>query len=352
MDRRTFLRTTTAAAATTTVVAESAAAREPQMSAPAVARGVRELSLYSPWNSDLPVFADMAADLTSRLQTALGDRYRITVPSTAAGESDLVFSPPESIVPPEPAFAYFGGLPGALGLAPHAHQAWLTIGGGQMLWDDLSAPQGWKPLLAGHTGSQPGLWANRALHSAADFADGAVAISGIGGRVAAALGASPVDLPPENLASALRNGRICASEWGNPLSALMLGLPAAATHHYHEGIFRNGSTLSLNVRLPVWNGLSASDQAILEGVAATTFARSVAEFSVHQKLAAEAISRANPALKVGHLPPPVSKAVDEAAFRAVMDIAQALPDNTRIHQSHSAFQALVGAPGDIRMPVS
>ena len=341
MDRRTFLVTTTAAAATTTVVADSAAVREQQVTAPAIVSGLQQLTLSSAWTADVPVFGDMAIDLKNRLQTALGDRYSIVPSPDAMTESDLVFSPAETIAPSEPGLAFFGGLPGSLGLSAHVHQAWLTVGGGQMLWDDVSTPHGWKPLLAGHTGPAPGLWTNRAIHSMDDLTGHSVASFGFDRRVVRAIGATPVELPPTELAAALQQGRIAAAAWGNPLAALMLGLPHAASHYYRGGIRPAGTVLALNVRAGWWDQFSASDRAIVEGVAATMFAISVAEAQAHHRLALDAITRSAPALAIADLPAGVSGAIDEVVAHAVSDIAASSPDSMRIRQSFDAFSQIM-----------
>ena len=341
MDRRTFLVTTTAAAATTTVVADGAAAREQQVTAPAIVSGLQQLTLSSTWTADVPVFGDMAIDLQNRLQTALGDRYGIVLSPDAMTESDLVFSPAETVAPSEPGLAFFGGLPGSLGLSAHAHQAWLTVGGGQTLWDDLSTPHGWKPLLAGHTGPAPGLWANRAIHSMEDLAGRNIASFGFDRRVVRAIGATAAELPPAELATALQQGRIAAAAWGNPLVALMLGLPRAASHYYRGGIRPAGTVLALNVRARLWNQFSASDRAIVEGVTATTFAISVAEAQAHHRLSLDAIVQSAPALAIADLPAAVSDAVDNTAAQAASDIAASSPDSMRIRQSFDAFSRLM-----------
>ena len=352
MDRRTFLVTTTAAAATTTVVADSAAAREQQVTAPAIVSGLQQLTFSSAWTADVPVFGDMAIDLNNRLQTALGDRYSIVVRPDAMTESDLIFSTPDAIAPSELGFAFFDGLPGSLGLSAHEHQAWLTVGGGQMLWDDLSTPHGWKPLLAGHTGPAPGLWTNRAIHSKDNLAGCNIGSFGPDRRVVHAIGATPVELPPAELTAALHQGRLGAAAWGNPLAALMLGLPNAASHYYRGGIRPAGTVLALNVRAGLWDQFSASDRAIFEGVAASMFAISVAEAQAHHRLALDAVVQSAPALTIADLPAAVSGAIDQIVVHTVSDIAAGSPDNMRIRQSFDAFSQLMRGPETRAMATS
>ncbi len=54
------------------------------------------------------------------------------------------------------AFPFFATVP--LGMTAHELEAWMHFGGGQELWDELSAPFGVKGLLAGNTGVQMGGW--------------------------------------------------------------------------------------------------------------------------------------------------------------------------------------------------
>ena len=49
------------------------------------------------------------------------------------------------------------------GLTPLEHIAWIEHGGGQALWDELYAPFGLKPFMAGSSGLQMGGWFRREL---------------------------------------------------------------------------------------------------------------------------------------------------------------------------------------------
>ncbi len=341
MDRRTFLKTTTAAgsglALTTPTLAR---ANDEQIAAPALSPGEIELTFASTWTADVPVLGDAAHRMITRLGQVLDGKCRV-VAVGPSDEADLRFGP----IPLEqqPAFAFFAGLPGSYGLEPAQLQAWLVAGGGQLLWDDLAAHYGFKPLLAGHTGPKPGLWANRPLRSANDLAGASMAITGLGAAVAHRLGAVPSHLPPAELERALASGRISAVEWGNPLAGLMLGLPEAATHFYTDGIQRSGTAMALGVSLATWERFDTATQIAVENLAARELTASLSESLAHARLAEQAIA-ANANLAMTSLPQPLVAAIDQTTVALVEEIGASSPDAARVRDSYMAFRSLLMAP--------
>ena len=230
-------------------------------------------------------------------------------------------------------------------------QAWLAVGGGQMLWDDLAAHDGWKPLLVGHTGPQTGLWSDRPLTTPTDLAGCDVAISGLGGQVLRALGARPTHVPATEIAAMMTDGSLSAAEVGSPLSGLMLGLPQVASHYYTGGIHPAGRTTALNIRLDVWKKMSASDQAILEGIAAQELALSLAEARAHAQLALDTIA-ATPSLAIAPLPASLAAAVDAATADVLVAKTSQSVTVARIHHSYLAFRKTVGGTIDRLQTIS
>ena len=171
MDRRDFLKVGGAVA----VTAGGAGAATAQ-SAPVILPGATELRLTSPDLPDLPGFGPDR--LARRLELATGGRYRIVADSDAS-TADLVFGDATRLCDRHPTFAFFARLPLGQGLDTAAHQTWLAVGGGQMLWDDLAAQFGFKPLVAGHTGPSSGLWAARRLETVADLSGTRLHVDGL-----------------------------------------------------------------------------------------------------------------------------------------------------------------------------
>lgn len=346
MDRRTFLKTTTAAAGSSLALTSAAEARArldgSEIGAPTINRGITTLSFATPWGCDVPVLGDAAARLRARLQQALGERYDVLLADNGAEPADFTFAPPD--VESEPGFAFFAGLPGSYGLDPMRLQAWLAVGGGQMLWDELAARTGLKPVLAGHTGERPGLWASRPIADGSSLSGRPLMLAGLGGSLARALGAKPVVLPPSQLKPALASGQLAATEWGNPLAGLMLGLPEASMHFYRGGVHRRGMAFALHVRLDLWEKLGTAERAAIEGISAQELSLSLAEAIAHERLAEEAIARSS--LTVAEVPAQIATAVGAATATLIEDISSASPETARIRDSYMAFRRLLGEPGE------
>ena len=161
-------------------------------------------------------------------------------------------------------------------------QTWLAAGGGAMLWDELAADLGFKPLVAGHTGPSPGVWAAARLETVADLAGARVHADGLAADVLRALGAAPtVRAGADSDGEQLADGRLQAAEWLGPLAAVAPDLQPLAQRLYQPGFNRNGMVLSLNVAKPLWDGMSAADRAIFEGCAAQEYQLSLADAAAH-----------------------------------------------------------------------
>ena len=102
------------------------------------------------------------------------------------------------------------------GLTPSEINAWVYHGGGQALWDELSAGFGLKPLMCGNTGPQMGGWFTKELIGVESYKGLRYRMPGVGGEVLRRLGAVVVNLPASEIIPSLRSGAIDASEFAVP----------------------------------------------------------------------------------------------------------------------------------------
>lgn len=346
MDRREFLITTGGAAVVAAAPAAAPQAGEPAPP-PEDARplaGATRLSLAMAWADTPQGPADSARRLARRIEAMTGGRTRIEIAASAGrpdAEADLVHGSPHDLARLHPAFAYFGGLPGMAGLGAQDFAHWLAVGGGQMLWDDLSAAHGWKPLLAGHSGETPPLWSREPVGRLADLAGRRVAAPGLGADVARALGAEPVqDLAPHEAARALADGSVFAAEVGGLLSSLASGVPRVARHATGQGLNGHGTAVALSVRLPVWEGLPDADKAILAAAAAEEFQVSLAEARAHAAIARRALE-ASFGVTFAPWPADVAEAIGRVAEATIAHVAGQDRIAARIDQSYMAFRSAV-----------
>ena len=343
MDRRGFLKTSGAAA----VAAGTASAARAEASdavqgeaAPAILSGIRRLNLASSWGGDLP--GSGAERLAHRIETATGGRYRIVLAKDATS-ADLTYGDARALAKSHPAFAYFAGLPFGQGLDAASHDAWLAVGGGQMLWDDLAATFGFKPLVAGHTGASAGVWSSVRLETRSDIAGARLQVSGLAADVARALGATPVEVASHELKAALADGRITAAEWLGSLAAVSPDLEPLAGRLYRPGFHPAGTLLSIAVARPVWDGLGAADQAIFEACATQEYQLSLADVRAHAWLTAQLERPAKWPVRET-LPAELSAELEAAAGDVIAQVAATDHAARRIHDSYQAFRRVVGEP--------
>ena len=297
MDRREFLKSTDAAAAaataaTTAVAQSSAAPSTPEgVAAPSLATGLKELRLATSWPDAASGPVDQAGRLGQRLTAMSGGRYRIALlpgidkglAAVRAGEADLYYASEHDHLEAHRALAYFSGLPGDRGIAARHLSAWMLVGGGQQLWDDLTAELGVKAMLAGHTGERPCFLAARGGGGISELAGEKVVVPGLARDVVRGFGLEPVALPPSEIADALASGKILAAECGGAIASHALGLLRVASHSVGASVNRHGSAVALGLRRPLWSSLSASDRALFAAAAAAEYELALAEEEAHRR---------------------------------------------------------------------
>jgi TRAP-type mannitol/chloroaromatic compound transport system substrate-binding protein len=334
MDRRGFLKAGGAAA----VAAGAAPARaEANLTVPGGDTwppGARVLTLALAPGYDLAGFA--ADRLADRIAVATGGRFRLERGDTTAA-CDLSFEDAHGLIALHPGFAFFAGLPAGAGLPSADLDAWLVCGGGQLLWDELARPFGVKPLVAGQTGEPAGLWSNVRLERAADLVGLPVAAAGAAARVLSRLGASPIDVAPQDLRAAFASGELGAAEWAGPLPAVAFDLGPLAPRLYQPGLNRGGALIVMSVDRKLWDALGPADQAIFEACAAQECRLQLAEAKGYASMAAAARTVAKWPVCTG-LPGPVAAAVAAAGRAELAELAGHDAACRRIADSYEAYR--------------
>lgn len=354
MDRREFLRTTgLAAAATAAASAATAATSSAPPPAPAVHAGIRDLHLAMAWPDNVSGLADSASRLARRIEEATDRRYRIHLLAEAEGagstfasaDVDLYHASEHDNTRLDPAFAYFAGLPFSAGLAPTDLESWLTIGGGQELWDELGAEHGIKPLLAGHLGRAPYLWSNRPINAIGDFEGLRVAAYGPVADVMHALGAQTATLAVCQLGPALAARDIDAAEFGGSLHAMAAGLAPAARHACAIDPRGTGTAISLGISRRLWDGMSHADRVIFSACATEAYRLAIAEADAHERIILKALCDLH-GVTVTALPAQIRTALGPITEAVVAMLAAASPQARRINASYMAFRRGLGYPHD------
>ena len=271
------------------------------LAAPSVARAqTLKWRMVTSWPKRLPGPGMSAERIAERIRTLSGGRIDITV--SAAGEvvpafevlgavgngvADIGHSAAFYWQGKMPASAFFTTVP--FGLTPSEHVAWIEAGGGQALWDELYAPFGVKPFMAGNTGVCMGGWFRHELKSLADLRGLKLRSLGLGGEVYRRLGATPQTTPPSEILTTLQSGVLDGAEFVGPGTDIALGLYRVAPFYYYPGFNKPNGTGECIVALKVWNALSDDLKAIVAHACAAEANYALAEMERLNAQALEAL---------------------------------------------------------------
>ncbi len=156
----------------------------------------------------------------------------------------------------------FTGIP--FGLIGQEIHGWLYHGGGNELYRKAYAPHGLVPFPAGDSGTQMGGWFKKRINSVQDLVGLKMRIPGIGGEALERAGGTPVNVPGQEVFTALQSGVVDAAEWVGPMNDLALGLHQAAPYYYYPGWQEPGSVLECVVNQKAWDALPDDLKAIVE----------------------------------------------------------------------------------------
>jgi TRAP-type mannitol/chloroaromatic compound transport system substrate-binding protein len=337
------------AAALTTVVA-----------APNVARAqTRRWRMVTSWPKRLPGPGMSAERLAERIKALSGGRLEISV--SAAGEVVPAFEVLDAVgggvaemghtasffwQGKEPAAVFYTTVP--FGLTPNEHVAWVDAGGGQALWDELYAPFGVKPFMAGNTGVCMGGWFRREIKSREDIRGVKIRSLGLGGEVYRRLGAVAQTTPPAEILTSLQSGVLDAAEFVGPGSDIALGLYRVAPMYYAPGFNKPNGTGECVVSLKAWNALEPDLRAIVSHACAAEAAFALSEM---ERLNIEALNAlvTKHNVKLMTFPSDLVAAASKESVDVLADLASRSATSRKVHDSYLAFRERVSAWSNISL---
>jgi TRAP-type mannitol/chloroaromatic compound transport system substrate-binding protein len=328
--------------------AGAAAAAAAAFPAPAISQGIREFKLATSWPKDLPGLQTSAERIGRAITVATGNRIRVTV--FAAGELVKPFEVFDAVSSGviemyhsaeyywerrSPAFNFFAAVP--FGFTADEMAAWIHFGGGQALWDELSANYNIKPLLTTNTGVQMGGWFTKEINSLQSYAGVKYRMPGLGGEVLRRLGATVVNLPGGEIVPALRSGAIDASEWVGPWDDMHLGLHKASKFYYYPGFHEPGTVLATAINKARWDSLTAEERGLITTVANAEYTYSLAEFNTNNAKSLQEL-RQDKNIEIRKFDDSILKAFGEHSGEVMAEVGAKDPLTRRIYQSYMEFR--------------
>jgi TRAP-type mannitol/chloroaromatic compound transport system substrate-binding protein len=325
--------------------------------APAIAQGGQQLKMVTDWPETLTGFYASSLRFAQTIEAVTGGRIKIevfpagalvrpfeTFDAVGAGVADMYHSAENYWEKKSPAFSFFAAMP--FGFTADELFAWVQYGGGQELWDALSGQFNIKALLCSNTGCQMGGWFTREITSPEGFKGLRYRMPPPGAEVLRRMGAIVVLLPAGEIAQALKSGAIDASEFVGPWADMALGLHEAADYYYYPGFHEPGTNLAVGINKAVWESLAASDRRIIEAVAASEYARSLAEFNANNALSLRKL-RAEGTVKILKFDDSLLKVFRAISEDVVAEIGSGNELSKKIYASYQQFRASIMDWSDI-----
>ncbi len=327
------------------------------LSAPAIAAGRRRLKMVTTWPKNFPGVGTGAERLARRITEASDGQ--LTVRVLAAGELVPAFSSFDAVSSgtaemyhgadyywqgKSKAFNFYSAVP--FGMTGPELAAWIRVGGGQELWDELCAPFGIKPFFAGGTGAQMGGWFKKEINSLEDFKGLKIRMPGLGGEVLRRLGAAAVTLPAGEIFPALQSGAIDATEWIGPWNDLAFGFYKIVKYYYYPGFHEPGTGLGVGINMEVWESFTKSQKAIIRDAMAAEQSVMVAEFDGRNAQALEVLLRDH-GVKLRRFSDDILRAIRKVSAEVVAKAAESDAMSKKVYDSYTAFQKSIMGWSDV-----
>ncbi|MCA8897280.1 MAG: TRAP transporter substrate-binding protein [Hyphomonas sp.] len=296
----------------------------PILGAPAITRNRRRFNMVTTWPKGLPGLGEAAERVAQRISDMSDGAMEVKVyaagelvppfesfDAVANGSADMYHAAEYYWTAKSTAYPFFTAVP--FGMTAQELMGWIDFGGGQALWDELSAQFGIKSIQAANTGHQMGGWFRKEINSLDDFVGLKMRIPGQGGDVLRALGGAAIALPGGEIYQALQTGAIDATEWVGPWNDFTLGFYREAPYYYGPGFHEPGASLAVGMNLRVWESLNTGEQAIIKAACESVNHTSLGEFTYQNSVYLDLLIREH-GVKMRSFPPDVVKAMAEAAW--------------------------------------
>jgi TRAP-type mannitol/chloroaromatic compound transport system substrate-binding protein len=345
MKRRSFLRSSVVAglAGTSAVTGVIASGQ-----APAIAKGIKRLRMVTTWPKNFPGLGTSAERFAKRVKVMSDGSLDIKVyadrelvpaleafDAVASGSADMYHGAEYYWQGKSMAFNFFTSVP--YGLTANEMNAWIYHGGGQKLWDELSAGFNIKAMMVCNTGVQMGGWFNKQINTLEDFKGLIIRMPGLGGEVLRRMGASAVTLPGGEIYTSMKSGAIHATEWVGPWNDLAFGFHKVAKYYYYPGFQEPGPAISCGINLKVWNSFTSVQKAMIEAAAAAENSYTLAEFDAKNAISLN-VMKTKHKIKLRRFSNTIMTEIGNKSGAVIADAAKSDAMTGKVASSYLAFR--------------
>lgn len=253
--------------------------------------------------------------------------------AVSSGAFPCCHTAPYYFIGKSPAHGFFTALPFGLTLAEQ--NAWMTVGGGQELWDELNASDNLVAFPGGNTSAQTGGWFNKEINSPDDLRGLRMRFPGHGGRVMAKAGVSVQQLPGGEVFTAMERGALDAAEWVGPYDDKTLGMQDVARYYYMPSWAEPSAMVAFYFNADAWADFPADIQSQIRACCAEANQWMAARYMARNPVALQELEDGG--VEVRSFSESVLAALEQGA-QEVHEEDMSDPDYARIHEEWAAFR--------------
>ena len=311
---------------------------------PNISKGVKRFRMVTTWPKDFPGLGQMPNRFAKALKDMTSGLMEVKVYSagelvgamesfdaTATGAADMYHGAEYYWQGKSKGFSFFTSVP--MGMTAAEIMGWIDHGGGQKLWDNLSANFNIKPFQAGNTGHQTGGWFKKKINTLDDFKGLKMRMPGLGGEVIRRLGGAAVQLSGGEIYQALQSGSIDATEWVGPWNDYAFGFYREAPYYYAPGFHEPGASLAVGINLDIWNNLSNSEQSIIKYACKSANDTSLGEYT-HENAKALEILKINHGIYPRYFTDKIMKEIGKISNDVVFELGNSDSQTATIYESY------------------
>lgn len=230
---------------------------------------------------------------------------------------------------------FFTAVP--FGMNAQQMGAWIISGGGQQLWEEVYAPFDLQPMICGNTGVQMGGWFNKEVNSLEDLKGLKMRMPGLGGKVLAKAGGTPLLVSGGEIYTNLERGVIDATEWIGPYHDYKMGFHQVAKYYYYPGWHEPGPVLELICNKPKFNKLPTDLQEIVKTAAYRLNRWMMAEFDFKNgEYLQKIINETDVTLKA--FSPEVMSGLKKATSEVIQEMTEKDEQTRKVFHHYSDFR--------------
>lgn len=306
-----------------------------------------KINVASTFPTAMPILGEAVGGLSDRVARMSGGSLLLaphepgelvpgseTVAAVSEGRVDGAWAGAGWLAGRDSAFNMFSSVP--FGPDMGEYLAWMYYGGGLDLAREMFAKEGVYNIPCGMIPPEASGWFNREISSVEDLEGLRMRFFGLGAKVMQDFGVITEQIPPGEILTKIQSGELDAAEFSLPAMDQPLNFQSELRFYYFPGWHQQATLFDLYISLPVWEGLSAAHQSIIETACGDVIRDMIAEGEARQWAAMQEMQAKGVQLR--RWPADILVAFEDSWLKIVEEESSSNPNFARVWASYATFR--------------